>query len=90
MEIGLTIYLLLTGGDIFVNSLNESTQNCYRILSNNINEDYIIEYRKPYGKYENNLSVINDLNNNVKIKFDGGLLVYKINKNSDGKECFNS
>ena len=68
-----------------LNSLNESTQNCYRILSNNINEDYIIEYRKPYGKYENNLSVINDLNNNVKIKFDGGLLVYKINKNSDGK-----
>lgn len=43
-----------------------SNNVCYKVLSNNPNEYYVLEYRKKEGKYEKNL-------------IRAGLLVYRIN-----------
>ena len=79
-----TIPLISDPGEYILNSLDVDFQNCYRVSSTKPDEEYILEYRKPTGKYESNLALVVDEVHNLEMRFNGGLLVYKNNKASDG------
>lgn len=78
------IPLIFEPGTYSLEPITSENNNCYQIPSNNPDEYFVVEYRKPVGKYESQLDSIYDGKNSNYIPFTGGLLVYKIDKRSDG------
>ncbi|MDR0926761.1 MAG: T9SS type A sorting domain-containing protein [Ignavibacteria bacterium] len=72
-------------GEYSLNPITKSSNNAYFINSTNPNERYLLEYRKTSGKYEHSLDSIYNGDTKGYNAFDGGLLVYRINKIADGK-----
>jgi|GEM_PF-956836 len=67
-----TIQEISSSGKYYLNPLTSSTNNCFKISSpNSATEYFVLEYRKKSGTFERSLP-------------SEGLLVYRINRNSDG------
>ena len=72
-------------GEYKINSLSSPVNNGFRVRSSNSMQYYVLEYRKPQGLFESSLATYWDRINNIYREFSGGLLVYRINLNSEGK-----
>ncbi len=68
---------IATEGTYTLNPLTSSTNNCYKIPSPYVTDEYfVVEYRKQSGDFESNIP-------------GDGLLVYRINTNFSGNESYN-